>query len=211
LLVRDLGERWETEVLGYKPHAACAASHTSIDAAVYLREQGVRAEDIERVTIQASTHSVDHVGWNYVPDTVTTAQMNLSFAVASAFLDGRVGVDQFREDRLADPTLLALASRVDAVADPAIDDRGLRYSHAVVMTVRTREGRTWTKSCEHGLGSEHHPLSDEVLLDKFRDQACRVLPGDVVDELAATVMALEQLDDVIRLGQLVARTARATV
>lgn len=196
LLVRGLGERWETEVLGYKPHAACAASHTSIDAALRLREEGLRAEEIEKVTIRASTHSVDHVGWRYVPDTITTAQMNLSFALASAFLDGRVGVDQFREDRLADPVLLGLAGRVDAVPDPAIDARGLPFSHAIEMTVTTRDGRTLTGSADHGRGSEHHPLSDEELLEKFRDQAGRVLPGSAVDELSSLVQRLEDVDDV---------------
>src|SRR5690606_30850607 len=37
-LTRELGTRWQTAVIGYKPYAACAASHTSIDAALELRE-----------------------------------------------------------------------------------------------------------------------------------------------------------------------------
>src|SRR5690606_2020418 len=129
-LLGGLGEVWQTAVLGYKPYAACAASHTSIDAARYLRdEEGIRASDIAEVVVHASTHTVEHVGWPYVPDTLTTAQMNLSYAVATAFLDGKVGADQFRPERLTDPELLALAGRVKVIADPEIDALGLKFSH----------------------------------------------------------------------------------
>jgi hypothetical protein len=74
------------------------------------------------------------------------------------------------------------------------------------MDVRTRDGRIWRQAADHGRGSEHHPLSDDELVEKFRDQAGRVLSADAVDELVAIVMALEELDDVGRLAELVVPT-----
>ncbi len=194
---------WETERLGYKPYAACAASHTSIDAILHLREQGLSPLDVERIVVHASTHSVDHVGWTYVPDTLTTAQMNLSFAVASALLDGKAGSDQFSEDRLTDPRVLDLAARVSVVPDPEIDAKGLTYSHAIRMEVTTGDGRTLTQAFDHGRGSEHWPLTDDEVVDKCRDQAGRVLPPGQVDELVAAVLALDTLEDISELTALV--------
>lgn len=201
-LLDGLGERWQTEVLGYKPYAACAASHTSIDAILHLRGAGLTAEDVDRITIHASTHSVEHVGWPYVPDTLTTAQMNLSYAVASALLDGQVGPQQFQTDRLADPQVLALAAKVAVLPDPAIDAMGLKFTHAIRMTVTTTDGRELTKGYDHGRGSEHWPLSDEELMAKFGEQAGRALPEHIVEEIAETVRALEDLDDVAKLSAL---------
>jgi aconitate decarboxylase len=206
-LQSGLGTHWETEVLGYKPYAACAASHTSIDAVLAMRGRGIRAEDVASVVIHASTHTVDHVAWPYVPDTLTTAQMNLSYAVACAFLDGRVGADQFQDERLSDPTVLALAAKVRAIADPAIDARGLKFSHAIEMEVTTTDGRTEREAVDHGRGSEHWPLSDGELADKFRDQAGRVHAEERVVELIDTVQSLESLDDVRDLVALTVRSA----
>lgn len=193
---------WETERLGYKPYAACAASHTSIDAILHLRERGLTPADVDRIVVHASTHSVDHVGWPYVPDTLTTAQMNLSFAVASALLDGKVGSDQFSEERLDDPRVLDLAARVSVVPDSEIDAKGLKYSHAIRMDVTTVDGRTLSQGFDHGRGSEHWPLSDDEVIGKFRDQAARVLPASQVDGLVSCVLALESLDDISVLTEL---------
>lgn len=203
-LTRELGTRWQTAILSYKPYAACAASHTSIDAALALREQGLRADQIQRVVVSGSTSMRDHVGWRYEPDTMLTAQMNLAYAVACAFVDGKVGVDQFAEERLADPRLLALTDRIEVRPDPATDARGRRYRHATTMTVHTRDGRTLTAGFEHGRGSEHRPLSDEELMEKYRDQAGRVLPADRVDKLARTVWSLERAGDLTELLDLLA-------
>jgi 2-methylcitrate dehydratase PrpD len=195
-LGKGLGTEWETRVLGYKPYAACAASHTSIDAALDLRADGLRPEDIAQVVVTASTHSRDHVGWAYEPDTITTAQMNLGYAIACAFVDGRVGADQFQDARLADPALLAIAGKVDVVADPAIDARGRTFSHATTMTVHTHDGRTLAAGYDHGKGSEHRPLTDDELEEKFRDQARRALPAERVEAIVEFVHGLDTAADV---------------
>ena len=176
-----------------------------------IREQGVTAADVDRVVIHASTHTVDHVGWPYVPDTLTTAQMNLSYAVACAFLDGKVGAEQFTPERLTDPAVLALAERIQAVPDPGIDARGLSYSHAISMEVHTKDGRRFTAAYDHGRGSEHWPLSDDEIKDKFRDQASRVLSEARVDEIVDAVDHLESLDDITELVDLTTVGAKADV
>ena len=83
LLTAGLGERWETEQIGFKVYASCAAAQTSLDVARRLRaDHDLAAGDVSLVTIHASTHAALHCGWHYKPAGVTAAQMSIPYGVA---------------------------------------------------------------------------------------------------------------------------------
>ncbi len=50
------------------------------------------------IVVHGSQVTVEHVGWPYVPQGLTSAQLNLPFCVATLLLEGDVFVDQFTED-----------------------------------------------------------------------------------------------------------------
>jgi aconitate decarboxylase len=202
-LLRDLGTNWRTAEIGHKVFPTCAASQTSVEAALGLREQVGDVATIEKVHVTGPKSLKAHVGWDYVPDTVTTAQMNLSFAVAAAFLDGQVGVDQFAPDRLADPRLLEFARKVDVVGDPAADARGRAYRHAITMTV-TADGQEYTASVDHVMGTDTRPITDDQLAGKFYDLAPRAVGTDRAKQIYDLVQDLESLPDVRALAGLLA-------
>src|SRR5436309_15516301 len=64
-LTRDLGERFQTLNVGFKPYPCCGSNHTSIDALKkILREHPeVSAENVERITIRTTRATKLHVGW----------------------------------------------------------------------------------------------------------------------------------------------------
>jgi aconitate decarboxylase len=200
VLLADLGTTWQTKQLGYKLYPACGASHTSIEAALVLAtEEHINADDIERVLVRSTTHVASHVGWRYVPDTITTAQMNLPFAVASAFIDRRSSVDQFSEDRLAAPNVVALADRIRVQGDREADRRGPGFRNAIVMTVRLRNGAEFIRRVEQPNGSEQRPVSDEQLRAKFEALASHVFGGERIARLAAIISSLDSDRDVSAL------------
>jgi aconitate decarboxylase len=202
-LLRGLGTNWRTAEIGHKIFPTCAASQTSVEAALGLRDHIGDVAAIEKVQVTGPKSLKAHVGWDYVPDTVTTAQMNLSFAVAAAFLDGQVGVDQFVPDRLADPRLLEFARKVDVVGDPAADARGRAYRHAITMTV-TADGQEYTASVDHVMGTDTRPITDDQLAEKFYDLAPRAVGTDRAKQIYDLVQDLELLPDVRALAALLA-------
>jgi aconitate decarboxylase len=202
-LLRDLGTRWRTAEIGHKVFPTCAASQTSVEAALGLRDRIGDVAAIEKVHVTGPKSLKAHVGWDYVPDTVTTAQMNLSFAVAAAFVDGQVGVDQFAPGRLADPRLLEFARKVGVAGDPAADARGRAYRHAITMTV-TAGGQEYTASVDHVLGTDTRPITDDQLAAKFYDLAPRAVGTDRAKQIYDLVQDLESLPDVRALAALLA-------
>lgn len=202
-LTVGLGEQWRTEAIGFKPYAACGSSHTSIDAALDMcRADGVRAEDIVSITVESSTATAKHVGWPYAPDTVTTAQMNLPFAVASAFLFGAVSVDAFTDERLTDPRVLELAGKVRVVGDEAIDAKGRTYRHEIRMRVELADGRVIDRAVPHARGSEHHPLNDEELDAKFLELAQHAVSAAQAERLRGALRNIEAVGDMREISAL---------
>ena len=62
-----------------------------------------QADEVARIVVHGSQATVDHVGWPYRPESVTAAQMNLPFCVATLLAEGDVFVEQLSDAVVVDP------------------------------------------------------------------------------------------------------------
>lgn len=204
-----LGTRWEIPNFTIKYYPCCGSNHTSLDAWLHLRrEAGLSADDVENIEVKCSTLTADHVGWSYTPDSITTAQMNLAYCLAAAVVDGRVTADQFAPARLRDPEILEVVRRIRVHPDPAIDALGRARRHTVDLTVTLKDGRSLHQTREFAKGSAGDPLRVGDIVEKFRDQARRVLPAPQVSRLERQILTLgdpEGGPDILTLTKLLAR------
>jgi aconitate decarboxylase len=193
---KDLGTRWETVNVGFKPFSSCGSTHSTVNTVLNLKkEHGFQARDVKNVRVDASTATRDHVGWQYVPDQVITAQMNLAYASSVALIDGECFVDQFAADRLRDPRILDLASRFEVYADPEIDAGGRSHRHEVRVAIELNDGRTVNGYADAAPGSASYPLSPEAIRAKFSNLASRHIGAAKTAELLEVISDLENLDD----------------
>lgn len=206
VLTDDLGERYEIVNVGFKAYASCGSTHTTIDAIKHLKKRtGLQAGDVASITVRTSKATKDHVGWEYVPESVTTAQMNLPYTVAIVLLEGDAFIDQYTEEKLRSPAVLDLTSRVRVVRDPEIDALGPRSRHKVIVEVRQRDGVVQTETVEHARGSPQCPLTPDEVTRKFRILAAKSVPRPRVQELLDIITDLEQLADVSILAAALTR------
>jgi aconitate decarboxylase len=191
-ITADLGRRWETSGFSVKAYPCCGSNHTSIDAlrAILERAPDLKPDDIESIHVACSTLTAKHVGWPYFPDSVTSAQMNLSYTLAVYAVDRELFVDQFDVDRIDDPRVVDLAERVRVEADADIDREGIEGRHHVRLTVSTRDGDRHVEEVQHALGSSHRPLPPESVAQKYRQLAATVLDPRQVADLEDAVLAL---------------------
>lgn len=201
-LCDGLGQRWETLAVGFKAYAACASAHTIIDALDELMRRGLRHDDLAHLRIGMSRVGASNVGWTYVPAGVVAAQMNGYYTAAVMLLDGEAFIDQYAEERLADPRTLALIERIEIAHDPELDAGGASKRHAVRVVATTTDGRRYETYVEQRRGSEHRPLTAAEIEAKFRRTAGAALPPARVEELAATVHSVERLGRATELGRL---------
>jgi 2-methylcitrate dehydratase PrpD len=148
---------------------------------------------------------VNHVGWKYVPQGLTSAQLNMPYCVATLLLDGDVFVDQFTESKVADPARMALAEKVDVVHDPEITRLGAKFRHKVHVEAHLNDGTVMKRTVEAARGSEKHFATDAEIVDKFEKLAVKVLPKAQVTRLRDAMLGLEKLQDAAELARLMTR------
>lgn len=189
---RELGKEFEIRKNGFKRYSSLASSQTTVDALRAIREKhGVRGEDVAKVHIGTTNMVFVHCGWPYEPKETITAQMNMLYTGAVTLLEGDAFIDQYTDEKLHDPKIIDLANRFEVVVDPELDAGGPHEMRAVRVTVTMKTGETYFHEQTYRSGHWKNPLTDEVLSDKFKNLAGRVLKADAVDRVDALVQSLE--------------------
>lgn len=203
-ITEDLGKDYQVLHTGYKPYSCVASNHTALDALKELMEEHreVTVDAVEKILVRASKATHLHVGWEYKPHEVITAQSNLPYGLAVMILEGDAFVDQFTEEKIRDPRILQYTKKVEVVHDPEIDQRGEKYRHAIKLELRLKDGRSFRKDIDFATGSPENPWGREQCLNKFRRLAVRVIENDKAEKLINMVERIEDLDDVSVLAGL---------
>src|SRR6478736_468169 len=117
-LSAGLGERFETLRIALKFYSCVGSNHTTLDAIRDIqRRRPFTPAEVDKIVIHGSQVTVDHVGWPYRPEGLTSAQLNLPFAVPTLLLEGDVFVDQFGPDAVANGARIELSRTVDEIVD----------------------------------------------------------------------------------------------
>ena len=196
-LTAELGSRWDTPGIFFKPYPCNHFTHAVADAALALRARGVRPEDVERVRIGTAAAS-----WRTIGDPIDEKRHPRSgyhgaFSAPWVFACAMVGGGDlglshadFDDAHLADPLRRALAERSDVVVDERCTAI-FPYQFPAVATVRLRDGRELTEEVLTNLGGPDRPLTREQLVTKLRANA-----GERADAIARACLDLESLPTV---------------
>ena len=202
-LVADLGSRWEILRVGFKPAPASNGSitaMTSIDR--IMREQGLVAADIEKITAFVSHNTLHHCGWPYEADriqSVLSAQMNLRYGLAVMALERRSGVEQFAESKIRDPKILEFIECIEVGHEPKFEDG--RYRVACRLMVRCKDGQVHEATTLFRPGSPEDPMARDQLMDKFLTLT-KGVSGRRAKEIAVLVSHIEHCDNTAELSRL---------
>lgn len=185
-----LGETWYLPRDGFKPYACGSLTHPPAQALLELRaEHGLTAGDVASVDAYVHDYVKTTTGLA-APRTGLQGKFSIYHVLAVALADGAALLDQFTDERLADPTVTALRNRIHVHTD----DAQSKDSARVVVTLR--DGRTLERHIAHNLGTPDNPMSDRQLEDKFIGLATPVLGDERARQLASACWRLPELDDV---------------
>ncbi|MFH1381397.1 MAG: MmgE/PrpD family protein, partial [Chloroflexota bacterium] len=202
-LTAGLGKTFETARVGFKPYAAGGSTHTAHEAVKsIMAKNNLTAGMIEEIIIRATTVTYHHTSWEYQPEGVTAAQMNTPYVVAVTALEGDIFIDQFTEEKIKDPKIIAFSRKVKVIPDPELDKLGPELRHAVIAEIKTTDGRTFRQRVDTAKGSDQRPMTSDEVLRKYQILAGKVLGRTRVGRLQSTVMNLENVPDVRKLAAL---------
>ena len=196
-LSSGLGERFETMRISLKFYSCVGSNHTTLDAIRDIRKRRpFTLDEIDSIVVHGSQVTVDHVGWPYKPEGLTSAQLNLPFCVATLLLEGDVFVDEFKPDCVDDQARIELSRKVNVVHDPAITALGAGARHKVRVDIHFRDGSVESETREAPRGSEQSFASAEDIVTKFRKLTRGVMSAAQQDALADAVLGMDKLPDI---------------
>jgi 2-methylcitrate dehydratase PrpD len=203
----NLGTHFELTNLSYKPYPCCRDTHAAVDAVLALRTDARRAADeIESIYVGLTAPGYQMVcvpeQVRVAPRTVVEAQFSIPYTVATAWIDGKLEIGHFTDERLRRPDVLALASRVRPFVDDDLDRDWRRFVTPAKVTIRFRDGQTLETRVDYSKGHPRNPMTAKELAAKAADCAtfaARRLDANTAAHLTSTVTQLESLPDVAAL------------
>jgi 2-methylcitrate dehydratase PrpD len=202
LAVTGLDTFWDILTTGItvKLYPSCAATHPPLDVLIDLRYgEGIAAHEVESIDIQVDSMTPRLLIYDR-PVTGLEGKFSMPFCAAAAIVDGHVGISTFDLARIQSPEIQALMPKVMMRPNTAFDSTP-PLSHTIV-TLRLRDGRVFERSSSGARGYPARPASDAQLLAKFSECARRVLPAAVADEAWATLSAIEKVEQMSVLTEL---------
>jgi 2-methylcitrate dehydratase PrpD len=171
-LMDGLGSRWVIETIAFKPYACGTMTQPYIDCAIELAQSGVKAEDIVSLVCEVGEGTV-HRLWaplslKQAPPNGYAAKFSSPYCIAVGHLDGRAGLGQFTDERVAEADVRALAAKVSYVVDP-----NNPYPKAFTGHIRAtlKDGSVKEIRRANMRGGAHDPISSDGIIDKMRDNA----------------------------------------
>lgn len=196
-LLKDLGQDFLITQCSYKAFPTEALTHQPISAALQVcRENNIAAEDVAEILVETTVRGADILSdpSKFAPKTKETADHSLPYVIAAAVADGNVLPDSFSDEKLKDPRIWDLLSKIKVIADPEIDSLFPGVKRARV-SITDLGGSTHTATVDHAKGSPQNPMSDEEIVAKFRANSEDVISEARQDQIIAETWNFENVEN----------------
>jgi 2-methylcitrate dehydratase PrpD len=191
----DLGSRWETPRIAYKPYPACHFIHGSLGATAGLSP--LDPDEIEDVLVAIPEAGValvlEPADRKVAPRTVYEAKFSLQYSTAAMLVHGSAGLSAYSDEAIADERVRDLARRV-RYETREYDTYPGGFPGSVRITMR--DGRVLEADLPYQRGGPENPLSADEVRAKFRENSLLACGEEQVDALEQAILHLEELDDV---------------
>jgi 2-methylcitrate dehydratase PrpD len=174
-ITEKLGETWEISLNTYKPFACGIVEHPAIDGCIQLRnEHRLEAEDIESISLAAHPLVLELTG-KKTPQTGLEGKFSVYHSTAVAVIHGAAGEEEYSDEVVRDPRVIALRDKVTAAVDKSMH--------------------------EDAVGSLGRPMSDADLEAKFRALCSSILSKAESDRLIRLCWDTGTLDDAAEVAR----------
>lgn len=190
----------------FKAFPSCTRSHPGIVGTLSLmKEHGITAADVESAYCSVSVAVDDYLKFHR-PTTPLQAKYSMEFCVAAALLDGKITLKTFTPERVSDPALVDLMSRVTSEISPELAAYGYMPPHAphgCTVTIRLKDGRELVRQVDRGPWEPMTPPKWGDLVVKFRDCCDGHLSDSQQDHAVDLLEKLERVPEIASLMALV--------
>ncbi|MBI2916769.1 MAG: MmgE/PrpD family protein [Chloroflexi bacterium] len=207
-LADGLGQDFKGAEISYKPWPSCRGSHTCVEAVLGLvGDDDIRPEAVQKVELTVGAFGrrlCTPLSAKRRPAAGVNAKFSLPYCVGSAIVRRRLTLGDFTPEAISEPDVLRVAQKVSYRFDPERSRMGIE---PVVVDIRCRDGRVFSRHADWAYGNPRNPLSDADLVAKFKDCAAysaKAFPAATLDQVVELVMHLEEVPEISPIARLLA-------
>ena len=159
---------FEIEQIYRKPYAACRHCHPAIEAALAIKhEYSLKVLEIDKIEVETYKLAVEGHDHIIIPGTAS-AKLSLPFSVALALVKDHVGLEDYSDEVINDPSILDLCQRVSV----KISDMLTSWSpkkRAAIIHITTIDGRQFSSEVDYPKGEPENPMTRSDILEKYHE------------------------------------------
>ena len=199
------GRGFAIETDKFKSYPCDYEAQCALEPALKLHEalQG-KVNEIESVDIETYEHAIlisadSPAKWS--PKTRETADHSLPYVVAVGLARGALWLEDFEDERIADPAIHALMQKIK-VRSTEECNRSWPEAYPFRMSVSMKSGEQHVEEVRYAKGHPKNPLSDSEIEAKFRRLAGPVMEQKRIDHALDRLWQLEEMKSAEELMEL---------
>jgi 2-methylcitrate dehydratase PrpD len=192
----------ESPGIGLKKYPSCYHTHRALDGIFQLiRDHRLNDKDIAEVDVGTSERAMRVLAFTE-PATPYQAKFSMPYCVAAAVVDRKVTLDTFTPRKFEDRDIVETRKKVhlsfpDVPIWPGLADVGPDTEFVGnPVTIKTTDGRSYSARVDIPRGDPALPLSDDELLEKYRDCARSRLPSEAIERTIELALGLERVAEI---------------
>jgi 2-methylcitrate dehydratase len=191
----------------FKSYPCDYEAQCALEPALKLHEvlQG-GVNEIESIDIETYEHAIlisadGPAKWS--PKTRETADHSLPYVVAVGLARGSLWLEDFEDDRIADPAIHQLMQKINVRSSDEYN-RSWPEAYPFRVSISMKSGEQYVEEVRYAKGHPKNPLSDSEIEAKFRRLAEPVMAQDRIDHTLERLWQLEEMKTAQELMELFA-------
>lgn len=193
-MVRDFGRPFRVMAVGIKKYPCCYEQQRVIDGVFDLiKENGFSLGDVASIDVEVNGFFAEIMRYPD-PTTAEEARFSVHHSIAAVFLDKKVFMEAYTDERALDPQFREARKLVNLIPHPEWEwgpQRGVN-----ILTFRLKDGRTFKIVCERAKGDPPQYLNTAEVVAKYESCARFVIGGTHLKKVADVVLELDKAKDI---------------
>ncbi|MFB4164657.1 MmgE/PrpD family protein [Alteribacillus sp. JSM 102045] len=182
------GQVWEIEKNAFKPYACGIVLHPSIDACIQLSEFAA-PDEVKEIRLKVHPYVLELTG-KETPGTSLEGKFSIYHTAAIAFLEKDASENQYQENKVNNNETVTFRKKIKPYVTEEMN------KDKVEATLTKHNGETIRVFIEHATGSLENPMTEKMLVRKFRKVCQKKLSASQINQVVDQLLNLERIDSI---------------
>jgi 2-methylcitrate dehydratase PrpD len=193
-MIENIGKPYflETPGMGLKWHPCSAPQFLAADAALHLkREHKIAMADVAKIDVSIPPKRYAR---HYAAEVKTglRGKFAINYVVAMCFLDGKLEIATFTDEKVNQPQVQDAFSKVQVICDETIPEPGPYCP----VNVELKDGKRYSYTAKIAKGDPRNPMTEAEVTEKFLSNAKAAISEARAKAVIEAVKRLESIDNV---------------